>query len=169
MLGLSRIKKSLTEDWTLPPLLMCIVTGFAVALLDFIFLQNLTFQIYAIVGIGLLLIGGYLRYKIRYELKNRAGFSSIASTGRLQITESHQLITDGYYKYIRHPLYLAETLRNFSFILIFSSLYGALFMVVGTIFLLLRIRTEEKMLIDAFGKDYIEYQKKTKKIIPYIY
>ena len=79
------------------------------------------------------------------------------------------MITDGYYRYIRHPLYLAETLRNFSFVLIFSSIYGALFMAVGTFFILLRIRTEERMLIEAFGEDYKEYQRKTKRIIPYIY
>ena len=127
------------------------------------------FQVYAFAGLGLLLIGGYLRYKIRYELKEKAGFSSLASTARLQIVKNHQLITDGFYKHIRHPLYLGETLRNFGFVLIFSSIYGVLFIALGTIFLLLRIRIEEEMLIEEFGEIYEEYQRKTKRIIPYIY
>ncbi|UCD95926.1 MAG: isoprenylcysteine carboxylmethyltransferase family protein, partial [Candidatus Bathyarchaeota archaeon] len=116
-----------------------------------------------------LLIGGYFRYKIRYELKKKAGFTSLASTARLQIVENHQLITDGFYQHIRHPLYLAETIRNFGFVLIFSSIYGVIFIAVGTIFLLLRIGIEEKMLVEEFGEDYKKYQRNTKKVIPYIY
>jgi len=103
------------------------------------------------------------------ELKKKAGFSSLVSTSRLQIVESHRLIKDGLYKHVRHPLYLGEILRNSGFVLIFSSIYGVLFMAVGTIFLLLRISIEEKMLIEAFGEDYKEYQRNTKRIIPYIY
>ena len=151
------------------PVLVFLGTGFIAAILDFVLLQNLTFQVYALAGLCLLLIGGYLRYKIRYELKRKAGFSSLTSTARLQIVENHRLITDGFYKHVRHPLYLGETLRNFGFVLIFSSLYGVLFIAVGTVFLLLRIRTEEKMLIEAFCEDYKEYQRNTKRIIPFIY
>ena len=152
-------RKSFKEDWTLLPILVLLGTGFVVAILDFVFLQNLTFQVYALVGLCLLLVGGYLRYKIRYELKRKAGFSSLASTARLQIVENHRLITDGFYRHVRHPLYLGETLRNFGFVLVFSSIYGVLFVAVGTVFLLLRIRDEEKMLVKAFGEDYREYQR----------
>jgi protein-S-isoprenylcysteine O-methyltransferase Ste14 len=143
--------------------------GFVAAILDFVFLQSLTFQVFALAGLCLLLIGGYLRFKARLELKEKAGFSNVASTGRLQIVESHQLVKEGLYKHVRHPIYLGEILRNFGFVLIFSSIYGVLFIGVGTIFLLLRIRIEEKMLIEAFGDDYKEYQRNTKMIIPYIY
>jgi protein-S-isoprenylcysteine O-methyltransferase Ste14 len=166
---MSKMRKSFTEDWTLLPLLVFLVTGFAVAILDFVFLQNLTFQVYALAGLCLLLIGGYLRFKARFELKKKAGFSSLASTARLQIVENHRLVTDGLYRHVRHPIYLAETLRNFGFVLILSSIYGTLFIAAGTILLLLRIRGEEKMLIEAFGEDYKEYQRSTKRIIPYIY
>jgi protein-S-isoprenylcysteine O-methyltransferase Ste14 len=162
-------RKSFKEDWTLLPYLVVSVTGYVAAILDFVFLQNLTFQVFALSGLCLLLIGGYLRFKARLELKKKAGFSSLVSTGRLQIVESHRLVKDGLYKHVRHPLYLGEILRNFGFVLIFSSIYGVLFMAVGTIFLLLRIRIEEKMLIEAFGEDYKEYQKNTRRIIPYIY
>jgi len=164
-----KVKKSFKEDWTLLPALVALGTGFIIAILDFVFLQNLTFQVFALAGLCLLLIGGYLRFKARLELKKKAGFSSLGSTARLQIVESHRLVKDGLYKHVRHPIYLAETLRNFGFVLIFSSIYGVLFIAVGTIFLLFRIRTEEKMLIEAFGEDYKEYQRNTKKLIPYIY
>jgi protein-S-isoprenylcysteine O-methyltransferase Ste14 len=164
-----KMKKSFKEDWTLLPLLVVLGTGFIIALLDFVFLQSLTFQVFALAGLCLLLIGGYLRFKARLRLKNKAGFGSLGSTSRLQIVESHRLVKDGLYKHVRHPIYLGETLRNFGFVLIFSSIYGVLLIAVGTIFLLYRIRIEEKMLIEAFGEDYKEYQRNTKRIIPYIY
>lgn len=164
-----KVRKPTKEDWTSLPFLVTAGTGFIAAILDFVFLQNLTFQVFALAGLFLLLIGGYLRMRARLELKKKAGFSSLASTSRLQIVEGHQLVKDGLYKHIRHPLYLGEILRNFGLVSIFSSVYGVLFIAVATIFLLFRIRIEEKMLIEAFGEDYKEYQRNTKRIIPYIY
>jgi protein-S-isoprenylcysteine O-methyltransferase Ste14 len=164
-----KMRKSFKEDWTSLPFLVVSGTGFVAAILDFIFLQNLTFQVFTLVGLCLLLIGGYLRFKARLELRKKAGFSSLYSTSRLQVVEGHRLVKDGLYKHVRHPLYLGETIRNLGIVLIFSSVYGVLFIAVGTIFLLLRIRIEEKMLIEAFGEDYKEYQRNTKRIIPYIY
>jgi len=164
-----KMRKSFKEDWTSLPFLTVTGTGFVAAILDFVFLQNLTFQVFALAGLCLLLIGGYLRFKARIELRKKAGFSSLVSTSRLQVVEGHRLVKDGLYKHVRHPLYLGETIRNFGLVLIFSSIYGVLFIAVGTIFLLLRIRIEEKMLIEAFGEDYKEYQRNTKRIIPYIY
>jgi protein-S-isoprenylcysteine O-methyltransferase Ste14 len=57
----------------------------------------------------------------------------------------------------------------FGFVMGFSSLYGVLLVGVATIFFLFRIEIEEKMLIEAFGEEYKEYQRNTKKMIPYIY
>jgi len=165
---MAKVTKTI-KDWTLLPFLVTASTGFIVAILDFIFLQNLKFQLFALAGLFMLLIGGYLRNKARLELKKKAGFGSLAATGKLQVLESHQLVKNGLYKHLRHPIYLGETIRNFGLVLIFSSIYGTLFIVVATIFLLLRIRIEEQMLIEAFGEEYKKYQEKTKRIIPFIY
>ena len=40
---------------------------------------------------------------------------------------------------------------------------------VYVIFWMHKISDKEKMLIEAFGEDYKEYQRNTKRIIPYIY
>jgi len=164
-----RVKKSIKEDWTLLPFLVTTSAGFMVAILDFVFLQNLRFQIFALIGLFLLPTGGYMRMKARLELKKKARFSSLAETARLQTMESHQLVKDGLYKHIRHPIYLGETVRNFGLVSIFSSIYGISLIAVATIFIVFRIRIEEKMLIHVFGEEYREYQKNTKRIIPYIY
>jgi protein-S-isoprenylcysteine O-methyltransferase Ste14 len=36
-------------------------------------------------------------------------------------------------------------------------------------YLLQRIKYEEKMLIEHFGDHYLEYMKRTKKLIPFVY
>lgn len=157
------------EDWALLPFLASTSAGFIVAVVDFVFLQNLRFQLSGLIGVFLSVIGGYLRHKARLELKKKAGYKSLLSTAKLQIIEDHRLVTEGLYRHIRHPIYLGETLRNLGFVMIPSSLYGMLLITVATIFLLFRIEIEEKMLIDKFGEEYREYQRNTNKLIPYIY
>jgi len=49
------------------------------------------------------------------------------------------------------------------------SLYGLVFMTISLVFLHIKIRIEEKMLIEAFGEEYKEYQRTTNKLIPFLY
>ena len=166
---LLKVKKSFREDWTSLAFLLITSIGFIVTAVDFIFLQNLKFQFFGLIGLALVIIGGYLRMKARLQLRKKAGFDDLVSTSRLQIVEDQQLVKDGLYKHIRHPLYLGEILRNFGIVSIFSSGYGILLVMIGTVFLLLRIKPEEEMLVEAFGSDYEDYKRKTKRLIPYIY
>jgi protein-S-isoprenylcysteine O-methyltransferase Ste14 len=141
-----------------------------VSILDFIYLQQLVFQpLGIIVGLVLVGVGGIIESKIRVELKKKAGMGSMSSTKRLLIVEGHQLITDGLYGVVRHPLYLGRILLHTGSVLILSSLYGFLLTAIGLMFFLVRIRIEEEMLLQAFGDEYRDYQKTTKKLIPYIY
>ncbi len=107
--------------------------------------------------------------KARLELRKRAGFRSLIDTSKLQKIKDHQLLRDGIYKHIRHPLYLGEILRNLGIAVLVSSFYGVLIIGLSSFFLLIRIEIEEKMLISAFGKYYKEYKKKTAKLVPYLY
>lgn len=163
-------KLSWREDWASIPYLVFTSVGFIVSLLDFIFIQDLNFQIswLLILSLIMLIFGGIMRIQSRRSLL-KAGFTNLMATGRLQIVENHQLVTNGVYKHIRHPLYTGELIRNFGFVLIFSSLYGVLFMIVGAVFLLIRIEKEEKMMVEAFGSIYERYQITTKKLIPFLY
>ena len=166
---MSEVKKTIKEDWTLLPFLTLTILGFIAAILDFAYRQNFNFQVYAVAGLLLLVVGGLIRFKARLELKKMARFGSLAGTGKLQIVKEHHLVKDGLYKHIRHPIYLGEILRNVGLVVIFSSVYATLIVLLASIFLLFRIEIEEKMLTVVFGKDYKEYKRNTKKIMPYIY
>lgn len=166
---MSEVKKYLKRDWTVIPFVGLTLLGFLAAILDFVYLQNFSFQIFAIPGLISLIVGGLIRMKARLQLKKKAGYGSLVGTAKLQIVKKHRLVKDGIYKHIRHPLYLGEILRNLGFVVIFSSVYGILIVLLASIFLLFRIEIEEKMLILVFGEEYIEYRRNTKKMIPYIY
>lgn len=89
---------------------------------------------------------------------------------RITIKPNHQLITTGIYRQVRHPVYLSYVLFLVGYCTILQSFVSLVLSVVScTIWLENRINIEEKMLIEKFGDQYQAYQRKTKKIIPFIY
>jgi protein-S-isoprenylcysteine O-methyltransferase Ste14 len=87
----------------------------------------------------------------------------------VMIKENHQLITSGPYKYIRHPIYLGLLLLFLGTALAIGNLGGLL----GFILLFFNFRrkymAEEALMIKCFKKKYLEYIRKTKAMIPYVY
>lgn len=87
----------------------------------------------------------------------------------LEIREGHNVVDTGVYKYIRHPMYsaiwlwgIAQALLLQNYIASFSGLicFGMLY--------LLRVQKEEEMMLKEFGEEYRAYQKRTKRIIPFV-
>lgn len=89
-------------------------------------------------------------------------------TLRLSVQRGHQLITSGLYRDIRHPGYLSNIIEMFGAGLALSSLItlATAFLVIPL--LLLRIRDEEKMLLQEFP-GYKAYMKRTKRLLPFIW
>jgi protein-S-isoprenylcysteine O-methyltransferase Ste14 len=89
---------------------------------------------------------------------------------RITIKPNHQLVTTGIYRQVRHPVYLSYVLLLVGSCTMLQSFVSLVASVVScTIWLENRINIEEKMLIEKFGDRYQAYQRKTKKIIPFIY
>jgi protein-S-isoprenylcysteine O-methyltransferase Ste14 len=166
---MNEAKNTLKRDWTVIPFMGLTLLGFVAAILDFVYLQKISFQIFAVPGLILLIVGGLIRMKARLQLKKKAGFDSLVGTSKLKIVKEHHLVKDGLYKHVRHPLYLGEILRNLGFVVIFSSVYGTLTVLLASTFLFFRMDIEEKMLISVFGEEYKEYKRTTKRLIPFIY
>jgi len=84
----------------------------------------------------------------------------------LEIEKSNHMISDGVFSKSRNPMYLGMNILIFGFS-IFSTNVIALFLpfVFMTIVRLIFIRTEEQLMFERFGKDYIEYKKKVKRWI----
>ena len=85
----------------------------------------------------------------------------------IEIRKGHQLIKTGPFKRIRHPMYLQIWLWTISQVLIVSNLFaGFSGIIVWSILYFIRVPKEEKMMIDYFGDDYIEYMKQTGRVFP---
>lgn len=132
--------------------------------MDFVAVQGMNFRfgILNAIGLSLSLIGLFIRRVAKRALGKYYSYG-------LKIFQGHKLIKHGIYKNIRHPCYLAMILYSVGIPLFFSSLYGFLLMLGLIPCIIYRIRIEEKMLIEKFGNEYLEYMKKTRKLIPYIY
>ena len=102
-------------------------------------------------------------------------FISIWTLGRLftvdiTIREGHKIKKDGVYKLIRHPSYFGTLLSFIGFgITLNNWLSFITITILITIALLHRIKIEEKVLINQFGADYLDYKKNTFHLIPWIY
>lgn len=85
----------------------------------------------------------------------------------LEIFAGHTLVTEGIYRFIRHPMYASQWLWVITQILLLQNwLAGPLDLLVFIPFYLLRVRAEEKMMADTFGEAYRQYMRKTGAVIP---
>jgi len=116
-----------------------------------------------IVGLVLGAVGLVVRY-VAFTTLGRF-FSRI-----LREVEDHQLVTSGIYGYIRHPGYLSDFLIFIGAALAMGNLI--VMIVIPVTFVAAyayRIHIEEEMLIGIFGERYREYQKASKRLIPFIF
>jgi len=84
------------------------------------------------------------------------------------MAEARQLVTSGAYRYVRHPLYLAEEIATIGSVMQFLSAWTTMLLVAQIAFQLRRIANEETLLTDVFP-EYAKYRQKTARIIPGIY
>ncbi len=83
--------------------------------------------------------------------------------------ENGHLITSGPYKYIRHPMYIAQIIAVIPLIYENYTESRGIALAVLIITLLFKLHYEEKRLIMHFGQSYVDYQKTSKKLLPYIF
>ncbi|MFG1359304.1 protein-S-isoprenylcysteine O-methyltransferase [Xanthobacter pseudotagetidis] len=88
----------------------------------------------------------------------------------LEIKDSHELITTGVYRTVRHPMYSAFFLWALAQALLLPNLVAGLSGLVGFgILFFFRVGREEQMMREAFGAQYDAYMARTKRIIPGVY
>jgi len=94
---------------------------------------------------------------------------SVVARGRYAVSwempRNQRLVTWGPYRYVRHPSYLGYFFMFFGFFFLVTNLF--------TVFPLLAIPgyyhvsiEEERLLIQRFGKEYVQYQRKTGMFFP---
>ena len=85
----------------------------------------------------------------------------------LEIKEDHQLITDGVFGFIRHPMYTSFGVIAIAQIFMLQNwIVGPAFLILACPFYLHRVEREERQLIRHFGEDYLNYKNCTNAVFP---
>lgn len=95
-------------------------------------------------------------------------FSSIGSgiTPTSGTRKEHKLVTNGIYRYIRHPLYTLGSSMFVSFGMMADNWFIALLGILAFIAMAIRTPKEEANLIEKFGDEYRQYMKSTGAFLP---
>jgi len=91
-------------------------------------------------------------------------------TPTLGLREDHQLVTDGIFKRIRHPMYSAHLLWAVANVLMLPNwLAGFAFLVFSIAQSATRVDAEEQMMVEQFGNEYLDYMKRTGRFFPRVF
>lgn len=85
------------------------------------------------------------------------------------ISHEHHVVDTGPYRFVRHPSYTGALMAFAGFGLCLGSWVSILCVMIPiTAAFLWRIRIEERALIAALGEEYLNYSRKTKRLIPFL-
>ena len=88
----------------------------------------------------------------------------------LEIRDSHELVTDGLYRFVRHPMYSSFWLWAIAQALLIPNWVAGLAGLLGVAILYFaRVGAEEAMMRETFGTAYDDYARKTGRVIPRIF
>lgn len=114
-------------------------------------------------GLFLILSGVVIRFTAVRTLGN-------FFTVNLALHKDHRLVTKGLYKFIRHPSYTGALLSFAGLGLSFNNWLSLVIIFIPILLsFIYRINIEEKLLIQQFGQEYIDYMKNTKRLVPFLY
>jgi protein-S-isoprenylcysteine O-methyltransferase Ste14 len=88
----------------------------------------------------------------------------------LEVREKHQLVTEGIYRSLRHPMYSAFLLYSLGQALVVPNwIAGPSYFVAMALLFAFRLGPEERMMLEEFGKDYEAYKGRTKRLVPRVW
>jgi protein-S-isoprenylcysteine O-methyltransferase Ste14 len=91
-------------------------------------------------------------------------------TGKVMIRDGHHLIRVGPYAHLRHPAYTGSLIAHIGLGLALANWWAlAASTLPYLVAVIYRIRVEEKVLAAAFGAEYDEHARATRRLVPWIY
>lgn len=113
-----------------------------------------------VAGVAAYAVGRFLLYRSHRDLAAQWSIT-------LEVREHHALVTDGVYRRIRHPMYLALLLYGTGQALALPNFVAGPAYLAATVALVaLRVKPEERMMLETFGSEYQAYAARTAKFVP---
>ena len=88
----------------------------------------------------------------------------------LEIRDRHRLVTDGIYRFVRHPMYSSFWLWAIAQAFLIPNWIAGLSGLAGVALLYFsRVGKEERLMEEAFGEEYRHYSANTGRIVPRVF
>jgi protein-S-isoprenylcysteine O-methyltransferase Ste14 len=90
-------------------------------------------------------------------------------SGRVMLQKAHQLVQDGPYGLVRHPIYLGCLLAMFGSCLVLGQIFGFAYFALSIFGFTRKSKQEEALLVQQFPNEYSQYKRRVKMLFPYPY
>ena len=115
-------------------------------------------------GIGVVLVALGLAFAVQARRHLGANWS-----GTVTLKQEHSLIRSGPYRHIRHPIYTGILLAFVGSALALAEWRGVLAVLLAAMALIIKLRREERWMLQCFGADYAAYRKASWALLPGLY
>src|SRR5713226_1382268 len=89
-------------------------------------------------------------------------------SGVVTLKGGHELITNGPYALVRHPIYTGLLTMFVATAIVLGHIAGIIAMPFVFVSFWMKLRYEEKLMLEKFPNEYAAYQQRVKRIIPFI-
>jgi protein-S-isoprenylcysteine O-methyltransferase Ste14 len=84
------------------------------------------------------------------------------------LKEHHELVQTGPYAWVRHPIYTGLLLAFLGTAVAMAEWRGVLALVLILVSFVIKLRIEERWMIEVFGPVYLEYRQRVGPLVPFI-
>jgi protein-S-isoprenylcysteine O-methyltransferase Ste14 len=89
-------------------------------------------------------------------------------SGAITLKEDHELIERGPYRIVRHPIYTGLLVMFFATAIFSARIGGLLGLPLVFASFWMKLRDEERLMLKQFPDQYAAYERRTKRLIPFV-
>ena len=89
-------------------------------------------------------------------------------SGVVTLKEGHELVERGPYRFVRHPIYTGMLVMFFATALLLSRMAGFVGVLLTLASFWIKLDREETLMLQQFCERYAAYQRRVKRIIPFV-
>ena len=89
-------------------------------------------------------------------------------SGTVTLKEGHELVRSGPYAMVRHPIYTGLLAALLGSAVMKGEVRSLIALALIAVALLVKLRLEERWMVERFGEDYRRYQREVKGLIPFV-
>jgi protein-S-isoprenylcysteine O-methyltransferase len=90
-------------------------------------------------------------------------------SGTITLKEGHELIERGPYRLVRHPIYTGMMAMILATAITYRHLGGIVAVPLAFVSFWIKLSDEEKLMLQQFPDQYRSYQRRVKRIIPFVF